>query len=99
MQVSIPYKNGVTTTTPLRVGVIGLGSNWQNRFRPVLAAERARFVLRWVYDETIQRAAVEAKALGVPYVEGLVEAMNDPNLDAVLLLDQQWFHGWPIPSI
>jgi hypothetical protein len=39
---------------------------------------------------------VEAKALGVPYVEGLVEAMNDPNLDAVLLLDQQWFHGWPI---
>lgn len=81
---------------PLRVGIIGLGSNWQNRFRPVLAAERARFALRWVYDETIQRAAAEAKALAVPFAEGLVEAMSDPALDAVLLLDRQWFHAWPI---
>jgi hypothetical protein len=95
MQVSIPYKNVVNPTTPLRVGIIGLGSNWQNRFRPVLAAERARFAVRWVYDETIQRAAVEAKALGIPFVEGLVEAMNDPELDAVLLVDRQWFHLWP----
>src|SRR5262249_52947749 len=89
-----------TAPTPLRVGIIGLGCNWQNRFRPVLAAERARFAVRWVYDETIQRAAVEAKPLGIPFVEGLLEAMNDPELDAVMLLDRQWFHLWPmeIPS-
>ncbi len=81
---------------PLQVGIIGLAANWQNRFREALCAERERYTLRWLYDETYQRSVIEAKSLAVPAVDGLTGAISDPDLDAVVLLDDQWFHLWPV---
>jgi hypothetical protein len=85
-----------SNVTPLRVGVIGAHTNWRKRFRAALFAERERYVLRWLYDETYQRSAAEAKPLGIPAVDGLTEAMSDPELDAVLLLEDEWYHLWPL---
>jgi predicted dehydrogenase len=83
-------------TDLLRVGVIGLGPAWRQRYRPALQALRHRFAVRVVCDEIQQRALHEARRLRCPAAVGPAELLETDDLDAVLLTEPQWFGLWPL---
>jgi len=83
-------------TDVLRVGVIGLGRRWRRRYKPALLALRQRFAVRAVYDQVRERAAAEARRLRCPAVAGPAALLERGDVDAVLLLDAQWFGLWPV---
>jgi predicted dehydrogenase len=79
----------------LRVGVIGLGRRWR-RYRAVLGGLRKHLAVRAVYDQVLRRAEEEARRLGCPAAAGPVDLLDREDVDAVLLLDAQWFGLWPL---
>jgi predicted dehydrogenase len=81
---------------PLRVGVLGLGKRWQQRYRPVLRALRRRFELAAVCDPVMARAAHEARQLGCGLAAGPTELLERPDVDALLLLERSWYGLWPV---
>ncbi len=80
----------------LRVGVVGLGRLWEARHKPALAKLTDRFSVVAVYDQVARRAEIEANQLGCQAVDGLVELIRRPDVDAVYLLTPQWFGLHPI---
>ena len=50
----------------LRVGLIGLGNNWETRHRPALRSLSDRFEVRAVCDQIALRAEQAAKPAAVP---------------------------------
>jgi predicted dehydrogenase len=79
----------------MRVGVIGLGWRWRQRYRPALHALRKFFIVSCVCDQVPQRAVREARRLGCA-AAGPAELLEHPDVEAVLLLDRQWFGLWPV---
>jgi len=74
----------------LRVGVIGLGRRWR-RYRPILARLREHVEVRAVCDQIARRAEAEARRLRCTVAAGPVEMLERGDVEAVLLLDPQWF--------
>lgn len=79
----------------LRVGVIGLGRRWR-RYRRLLARLRAHVEVRAVCDQIARRAESEAQQLECAAAAGPVELLERPDIEAVLLLDSQWYGLWPL---
>jgi predicted dehydrogenase len=80
----------------LRLGIIGLGRRWQQRYKPALRALRNQFAIRVVCDEVQERAAREAKQIGCGHAAGPTQLLERDDVDAVLLLARQWFGLWPV---
>ncbi|HWG41303.1 MAG TPA: hypothetical protein VN688_00855 [Gemmataceae bacterium] len=74
----------------LRVGVIGLGRRWR-RYRPILTRLREHVEVRAVCDQIARRAEIEARRLRCTVAAGPVELLERGDVEAVLLLDAQWF--------
>jgi predicted dehydrogenase len=81
---------------PVRVGVIGLGRRWRQRYRPALAALRDRFRVTSLYDPIRARALAEAQRLGCQAAAGIAPLLDGDGVDAVLLLGAPWFGLWPL---
>jgi predicted dehydrogenase len=79
----------------LRVGVIGLGRRWR-RYRPLLARLREHVEVRAVCDQIARRAEIEAQQFDCSAAAGPVELLERPDIEAVLLLDAQWYGLWPL---
>ena len=82
----------------MQVGVIGLGRHWQQRYRPALRALRDRFRVRLVCDQVEHLARREARRLGCGAALGPTELVESGDVEAVLLLDAQWFGLWPVEA-
>jgi len=80
----------------LRVGVIGLGPHWENRYRPALRALSDRFEVRAVYDQVAHRACQAAQDFGAETVEGYRALVQRADIDAILLFSRQWHGTLPI---
>ena len=80
----------------LRVGVIGLGRRWQRDYRPALLKLRERFEVRALCDQVSSRAIREAKRLGCDAAAGPTELLERRDVEALLLLDSQWYGLWPL---
>jgi predicted dehydrogenase len=83
-------------TKPLRVGVIGLGPLWHKRYKPALAALRGRFQSVAVCDQVEHHAALEARRLGCAAAPGPTDLLENDAVEALLLLDPQWYRLWPV---
>lgn len=83
-------------TQRLRVGVIGLGRRWARRYLPALQAQDQHFQIAAVCDQIPQRAATEAGRCRCPAAGGPAELLERDDVEAVLLLDGQWFGLWPL---
>jgi predicted dehydrogenase len=83
-------------TKPLHVGVIGLGPLWHKRYKPALAALRGRFQLAALCDQVEHHAALEARRLGCAAAPGPTDLLESEAVEAVLLLDPQWYRLWPL---
>jgi predicted dehydrogenase len=79
----------------LRVGVIGLGRRWR-RYRRLLARLRDHIEVRAVCDQIARRAESEAGQFECAAAAGPVELLERPDVEAVLLLDAQWYGLWPL---
>jgi predicted dehydrogenase len=86
-------------TQPLRVGVLGLGRRWQQCYKPALTALRRSIEVRVVCDEIQQRAEREARHLGCHAVVGLTALLESEDIEAVLLLESQWYGLWPLEQL
>ena len=74
------------------IGVIGLGSVWEDRYRPVLGRLGSRLRVRALYDPVFGRAELTARDYQASAESGLVSLARRPDIDAILLLDTAW-HG------
>lgn len=79
----------------LRVGVIGLGRRWR-RYRPLLARLREHVEVRAVCDQLESRAEIAARQFSCSAAAGPVELLEHADVEAVLLLDPQWYGLWPL---
>lgn len=79
----------------LRIGILGLGRRWPRFRRALLAlAEEMRPVA--VHDIDAERAEREARDLGAESVGGVVELIERPDVDALLLASTAWHALWPL---
>lgn len=80
----------------LRVGLVGLGDAWEQRYRGALRSLADRFEVRAVYDQIGHRAAQAASELNAAAVDGFRELTAREDVDAVLMLASQWYGALPI---
>jgi predicted dehydrogenase len=85
-------------TEPLGVGVIGLGPLWHKRYRPALLALRSLYRVAALCDQVEQRAALEARPLDCLVASGPTDLVENDDVEAVLLLDPQWYRLWPLEA-
>ncbi len=80
----------------LRVGLVGLGSNWEVRHRAALRALNDRFEVRAIFDQVALRAEQAAPEFGAQQVDGFRALASRDDIDAVLMLAPQWYGCLPI---
>lgn len=79
----------------LRVGVIGLGRRWQ-RYLPALSGLRRHVEVSGVCDQVARLAERTAARIGCSHAAGPVDLLERDDVNAVLLLDRQWYGLWPV---
>jgi predicted dehydrogenase len=83
---------------PLRVAVVGLGRCWRRRYEPALRGLPRLFRLVAVADASAAEARCEARRLGCDAAAGITVMLERPDVDALLLIDPQWFGLWPLET-
>ena len=82
----------------LRIGVVGLGQDWQSRYLPALRALRDRFHVTGVYSSVSVLAESAARDLDCPYFDSFRALISSGSLDAILLLEEDWYQLQPIEA-
>ena len=80
----------------LRVGLIGLGDQWQIRHRPALMALSDRFEVRAICCEVAEKSRQAAQEFGAVALDGFRAMVERDDIDAVLALSPDWYGPLPI---
>jgi predicted dehydrogenase len=80
----------------LRAGIVGLGAQWESRYRAALRALADRFEVRVVCDEVAHRAGRAADEMGAVAVDGFRTLASRDDVDVLLYLADQWAGSAPI---
>lgn len=80
----------------LRVGLIGLGHDWDNRHRPALRALSDRFQVKAICSEVALRAEIAARDFDAVAVDGFRAMIERDDIDALLVLSTDWIGPLPI---
>jgi len=80
----------------IRVGIVGLGDDWEPRHQPALRVLSDRFEIRAVYCKVAQKAERAAAGLSACHMRGFRALINRPDIDAVLMLSPEWYGPLPI---
>lgn len=80
----------------LRVGLVGLGTAWEQRHCPALRALADRFEVRAVCEQVPRRAEQAAGQFGADAVDGFRALVAREDVDAILMLAAQWYGPLPI---
>jgi predicted dehydrogenase len=80
----------------LRVGVVGLGTAWEKRYRTALRALSDRFEVRAVCEPVAHRAAQVARDFNASAVDGFRAMARREDVDAVLVLCRRWYGSLPV---
>ena len=79
----------------LQVGLIGLGPEWEQRFRPALERLSKRLQVRCVYATAASHAEQAAAELKCDVAPGLVALIEREDVRALLLLETDWHQDVP----
>ena len=79
----------------LNVGLIGLGPEWELRYRPALSKLKTRMKVRCVYTPVITHAEQVSAELDCDVAAGLVALIEREDVQALLVLDVAWYSGVP----
>lgn len=85
-----------TESLKLRVGIVGLGADWETRHRPALRALSDRFEVRAVCDPVGHRAVLAAREFGAAAVDGVRVLAEREDVDAIVLLSTEWYGALPV---
>ena len=80
----------------LRVGLIGLGDQWQARHRPALMALSDRFDVHAICCEVAEKSIQVAKEFDAIPMDGFRAMVERDDIDAVLVLSPDWYGPIPI---
>jgi predicted dehydrogenase len=80
----------------LRVGIVGLGDQWDTRHLPALRTLADRFEVRGICEQVAHRAQRAAAELNAASVDGFRALAARDDIDAILYLADQWFGATPI---
>ena len=80
----------------LSVGLIGLGADWESRYRPALRALSDRFEVKVVCAAVQQRAERAARDFGALAVDGFRAITERDYVEALLILSTDWIGPLPI---
>ena len=80
----------------LRVGIVGLGDQWESRHLPALRALADRYEVRGICEQVAHRSRRAALELGTTPVDGFRALASREDVDALLYLADQWFGATPI---
>ena len=80
----------------LRVGIVGLGGQWESRYLPALRSLADRFEVRGICEQVAHRAQRAAAEVGAVPVDGYRALASRDDIDAVLFLSDQWYGAAPI---
>ena len=80
----------------LRIGVIGQGRDWQSRYLPALRSMRDRFQVVGVYNSVSVLADAAARDLDAESLDSFRAIAENPSLDAVLVLENDWYRLMPL---
>lgn len=80
----------------LHVGVVGLGTAWDRRYRSALRAVSDRFEVRAVCEPVAHRAEAAAKEFRALAVDGFRALCRRADIDAILYLCPQFYGPLPI---
>jgi hypothetical protein len=80
----------------LEIGLIGLGPEWEEQYRPALGGLRQRLRVTAVYDFVASRGAQVAAEIGAAHVTGMRALLERADVAAVLILDTAWTGLWPV---
>ncbi|MCU0708406.1 MAG: Gfo/Idh/MocA family oxidoreductase [Pirellula sp.] len=80
----------------LRVGVVGLGRDWQSRYLPALRSMRDRFQVVGIYNSVSVLADSAARDLDAERIDSYRAIMEMPQLDAVMVLEDDWYRLMPL---
>lgn len=80
----------------LPVGLIGLGTDWETRYRPALRALSDRFHVKAVCAEVAQRAENAARDFDAVAVDGFRAITEREDIEALLVLSTDWIGPLPI---
>jgi predicted dehydrogenase len=79
----------------LNVGLIGLGPEWEHRYRPALAKLEKRLRVRSLYTPVITHAEQVSAELNSDVAPGLMALLEREDVQALLVLDASWYAGVP----
>jgi len=80
----------------LRVGIVGLGPQWESRYLPALRSLADRFEVRGICEQVAHLAQRAAKELNAVPVDGFRALAARDDIDAILYLADQWYGATPI---
>ncbi len=80
----------------LRIGLVGLGDDWQRRHRTALRALSDRFEVRAICEEVAHRAEAASREFNADTVHGYRALARRADVDAILMLAPQWYGALPI---
>ncbi|MFM1996435.1 MAG: Inositol 2-dehydrogenase/D-chiro-inositol 3-dehydrogenase [Planctomycetota bacterium] len=80
----------------LRVGIVGLGSQWESRHLPALRSLADRFEVRGICEQVAHLAKRAAAELGAVSVDGFRALAARDDIDAILYFADQWYGATPI---
>jgi predicted dehydrogenase len=75
-----------------------VGRRWQARYRAAILALPRHFAIRAVCDPVAWRAEEEARQQQCELAAGPTELLENPGVEAVLVLDAPWYRLWPIEA-
>lgn len=80
----------------LRVGIVGLGCQWESRHLPALRMLADRYEVRGICEQVAHRARKAAAEVGAVPVDGFRALCGRDDVDAILYLADQWYGATPI---
>jgi predicted dehydrogenase len=80
----------------LRIGLIGLSRDWQQRHHPALRMLQERFELRGVYSSVMALADGVAREFGAQTFDGFYSMVSREDIDAVMMLEGDWYGITPL---
>lgn len=80
----------------LRLGLIGLGKDWQTRHLPALRLLQDRFEVRAVYSSVSLFADQVARELRAERVDGYRDLVEREDVDAIMMLEADWYGLLPL---
>ncbi len=80
----------------LDIGLIGLGPEWDSRYRPAILRQGGRVAVRALFTPVGSRAAAVCDEFECELAHSVSDLVSRPTVQAVVVLDSAWFSIAPV---